>query len=65
MNSQAALMAQKAAGAQQQQATAAANKDKQIFDSALARAGEKATVLQTEHALLLDHSEPLGVETAG
>jgi hypothetical protein len=50
-NSKANLLQQQHQAALQQQATAAGQKTQQIFDSGLARAGEKVTVLNAEHAL--------------
>jgi hypothetical protein len=63
-NSAAALQAQKSNAAQQQMQQQNNSKTQQIFDSALARAGEKTTVLQAEHALQLGTETP-GVETLG
>lgn len=63
-NSQAALQAQKTAQSVQSMNQQAANKSRQIFESGLARAGEKVTVLQAEHALQLGQETP-GIETPG
>jgi hypothetical protein len=66
MNSAAGIAAQKNAAAQQQFDKQQAAKTQQIFDSGLARAGEKVTVLNAEHALQLGiGGEPLGTETPG
>ena len=63
-NSKAALMQQQQQGKQQAAQQGYAAKTQQIFDSALARAGEKTTVLQAEHALQLGQ-ETEGQETLG
>ena len=63
-NSKAAIAQQQQQGKSQLLDKQNNAKTEQIFDSALARAGEKATVLQTEHALQLGQ-EGLGTETAG
>lgn len=63
-NTQAALLNAKMSAQQQLEQQRAGNKDQQIFDAALARAGEKATVLQTEHALQVGQ-EQFGTETVG
>jgi hypothetical protein len=66
MNSAAGIAAQKNQAAQQQFDKQQAAKTQQIFDSGLARAGEKVTVLNAEHALQLGiGGEPLGTETPG
>jgi len=52
-NSKAGIMAQQSAAKQQQFDQQQKAKTQQIFDSALARAGEKTAVLQAEHALQL------------
>lgn len=63
-NSAAGQAAAKAQQAQQTQQQKDAAKEKQIFDSGLARAGEKVVVLQAEHALMAGQ-EPIGAETLG
>lgn len=63
-NSKAAIAQQQQQGKSQLLDKQNNAKTEQIFDSALARAGEKATVLQTEHALQLGQ-EGLGTETEG
>ena len=63
-NSKAGIMAQQNAQKQAQFAAQQKAKTQQIFDSALARAGEKATVLQTEHALQIGTVQQ-GAETLG
>ena len=63
-NSPAGVAAQNRQGVQQLQQQKDDAKEKQIFDSALARAGEKATVLQAEHALL-GTGNPSQTETVG
>ena len=66
LNSQAGIMAQKTQADNAKQQAQFAAKEKQIFDSGLARAGEKVTVLNAEHALQLGvGGEPLGEETPG
>ena len=52
------------AQAQQGEQQKAQNKTSQIFDQGLARAGEKVTVLQAEHALQLGQEVP-GTDTPG
>jgi hypothetical protein len=51
-NSKAALLAQQHQQKQGDMQQQHQNKTSEIYDQALARAGEKATVLETEHALL-------------
>ena len=63
-NSAAGIAAQKAQASQQQLQAQNAAKTSQIFDGGLARAGEKVTVLQAEHALQLGQ-ETLGSESLG
>lgn len=63
-NSKAGLMAQQNAAKQAQFQQQQKAKTQNIFDTALARAGEKATVLQTEHALQIGQ-EQFGSETVG
>jgi hypothetical protein len=63
-NSPAAIAQMKQQGVSALQKQKDDAKSDQIFNSALARAGEKATVLQTEHALL-SAQEPIGEETEG
>jgi hypothetical protein len=63
-NSKAGIAAQQNAAKNQQFDKQQAAKTQNIFDTALARAGEKATVLQTEHALQIGQ-EQQGSETVG
>ena len=63
-NSAAGIAQQKNAIQQQQFQQTLAQKHGQPFDQALARAGEKATVLMTEHALQLGEEVP-GTDTVG
>ena len=63
-NSKAGIMAQQSQAKQQQFNQQQAAKTQQIFDSALARAGEKTTVLQAEHALQIGQTQQ-GAETLG
>jgi hypothetical protein len=63
-NSKAGLMAQQNAAKNQQFDKQTGAKTQQIFDQGLARAGEKVTVLQAEHALQLGQ-ETLGTDTPG
>ena len=63
-NSKAALQQNQQQNVSALQAQKDQAKEKQIFDQGLARAGEKATVLQAEHALLAN-TETLGTETPG
>lgn len=63
-NSKAGILAQQNAAKQEQFQQQQQAKTQQIFDSALARAGEKATVLQAEHALQVGQIQQ-GTETVG
>jgi hypothetical protein len=63
-NSKAGIMAQQSQAKQQQFQQTQQAKTQNIFDNALARAGEKATVLQVEHSLQIGQ-EQLGSETVG
>ena len=65
-NSAAGVAAQKNQAAQQAFQQQASAKTQNIFDQGLARAGEKVTVLNAEHALQLGvGGQPLGEETPG
>ena len=65
-NSAAGLTAQKNAAEQAKFNATQQAKTQNIFDQGLARAGEKVTVLNAEHALQLGiGGEPLGAETPG
>ena len=63
-NSKAALAQQQSQSKQQQFQQQSQAKTQNIFDSALARAGEKATVLQVEHGLQIGQLQQ-GSETLG
>lgn len=63
-NSKTALLQAQNQANLQKQSAAAQQKNEQIFNQGLARAGEKVTVLQAEHALQLGQEVP-GTDTVG